>query len=216
MDDDLYQELSTVLALNTFSRCVKDTDGVLVYEHFNDNRLDVPPDILSRLGVMYPEHPDEWMGCPRHVFVNQWHPELPLDLKRHLGEPSIFDLIVAVSLLVEWHGRHVRKDIGELEIPPVSEFPVLNLDDDRRFNSEPQLTFEDLAFCKATKQLEQLGLGEWKENGRFELIYSLLGSTPIDLADTYRETCHLSALRLGGVEFLFPPNGRCFFSDENP
>lgn len=205
MDEDLYLELSTILALNTYARCLSDADGLAVYEHFNENRLEIPPDLLSRLGVMYPESPDEWLGCHRHIFANNWHPKLPLDLKRHPGEPSIFDLIVAVCLLVEWDGRHVRKGIRELEVPSVSEFPVLNLNDQRRFNSEPHLKFCDLAFCKAAKHLEKLGLGEWKASGQFELIDSLLGSSPIDLADSYTETRYLTALRLGGIEFLFPP-----------
>ena len=206
MDDDLYLQLATVLALNTFARWTKEPDGFAVYEHFNENRLEIPPDILSRLGVMYPEVPDKWMCCPRHVFVNNWRPGQPLDIKRHDGEPSIFDLIVAVCLLVEWDGRHVSEGIGALEVPPISEFPVLNLNDHKRFNSEPQFTFCDLVFCMAVKHLEYLGLGEWEENGRFELILPLLGSSPIDLADTYRETRHLMSLRLGGVEFLFPPD----------
>jgi hypothetical protein len=206
MDDSLYSELATVLALNTFARCIEDADGFAIYEHFNANRLGIPPDILSRLGVMRPEGPDKWLCSPRHVFANHWRPGQPLDFKRHDGEPSIFDLIVAVCLLVEWGGDRVREGIRELEVPPISEFPALNLKDHRRFNSEPQLTFCDLVFCKAARHLVHLGLGAWKENGRFELVFSLLGSSPIDLADTYRETRHLTSLRLGGAEFLFPPD----------
>lgn len=206
MDENLYQELSSVLALNTYSRCVSDADGLAVYEHFKENRLEIPPDILARLGVMQPEGPDKWLYAPRHVFHNNWRPGQPLELKRHAGEPSIFDLIVAACLLAEWDGHHVREGIKDLEVPPLSEFPDLDLDDQRRFNSEPQRTFCDLAFCKLACILERLGLGEWKDNGRFELIFSLLGSSPIDLADTYRETRQSTSVRLGGVSFLLPPD----------
>jgi len=205
MEENLYLELTTILALNTFSRCVYDATGHPVYEHFSENRLEVPPDILARLGVMRPEVPDQWMGSSRHFFSNGWTPRQPLVLKRHSGEPSIFDLIVAVCLIVEWDGRNVREGISELTVPPASEFPDLDLSDSTRFNSEPQLTFCDLAFCKAANRLELLGLGHWNECGQFELISSLLENSPIDLADTYDETRYVTAQRLGGVEYLFPP-----------
>ena len=206
MNEDLYFELSAVLALNTYARCVMDHDGYLVHEHFNGNRLGIPPDILSRLGVMHPLGTDAWRMSGRHFFPQGWSPKQPLALKRHDGEPSIFDLIVAVCMLVDWDRQFVSEGIGSLEVPPTSEFPELDMSNSTRFNSEPQLTFRDLVFCKAARQLERLGLGQWKDGGHFELIFPLLGDSPIDLADSYRETRHLMAQRLGGVRFLFPPD----------
>ena len=50
-----------VLALNTWSRCVSNNDGLAVYEYFNKNQLEIPPDIPARLGAMCPEGPNEWM-----------------------------------------------------------------------------------------------------------------------------------------------------------
>jgi hypothetical protein len=50
-----------VLALNTWSRCVSNNDGLAVYEQFNENRLEILPDILARRGAMCPEGPNEWM-----------------------------------------------------------------------------------------------------------------------------------------------------------
>jgi hypothetical protein len=202
MDETLYQELALVLALNTYSRCASDADGLAVYEHFNENQLGMPPDILARLGVMCPEGTDEWMFSPRHSFRNSWSPQKPLILKRHEGEPSVFDLLVATCLLVKWDGRRVRPGIRDLKIPPPSKFPELDLSDHGRFGSEPQLAFQDMSFCLAANRLHVLGLGQW--TGRFELITSLLGSSPIDLADTYSETRHVTAQRLGGIEKLFP------------
>ena len=205
MDENLYQELSLVLALNTYSRCVSDADGCAVYEHFNENGLDVPPDILARLGVMCPEAPDKRMCSPRHFFRNAWTPQKPLTLNRHEGEPSLFDLVVAVCLLVEWDGQQVRQGISARKVPPPSEFPELDLSDHGRFGSEPQLTFRDMSFWRAANRLHILGLGQWNENGRFELIRSLRGNrSPIDLAETYREARHITAERLGGSEKLFP------------
>ena len=50
-----------VLGLNTWSRCVSNNDRLAVYEQFNENRLEIPPDILARRGAMCPEGPNEWM-----------------------------------------------------------------------------------------------------------------------------------------------------------
>ena len=96
MERDLYRDLSVVLALNTYARCEADAKGRVVYEHFAENQLDIPPDILSRLGVMWPVAPDGSMHALSHYFLNGWSPQDPLNLTRHEGEPSLFDLIVAL------------------------------------------------------------------------------------------------------------------------
>lgn len=205
MEDNLYLNLVHVLALDTFARCVKDSEARAYYEHFCENRLEIPPDILSRLGVMKPMEPDNRMDALRHCFVSPWTPRQPLVLHRHDGAPSIFDLIVAVCMLLEWNDVQIQAKAGA-PVPSLSDFPELDLSDDRRFNSEPQMTFRSLVFHKAAHHIGRLGLGQWNEDNRFELISPLLGNSPIDLADSYDETRRLTALRLGEVHFLFPPN----------
>jgi hypothetical protein len=93
--------LSSVLALDTYGPCLSNAGGYAAYEHFYENRLEIAPDILARLGVMRPEDPDARMESSSNLFPEKWHPGQPLVLKRHKGEQSIFNLIVAVCHLVE-------------------------------------------------------------------------------------------------------------------
>lgn len=204
MDQEiLYNELVHALALIIYARCVAYEGSHAEYEHFNDNRLGMPPDILARLGVMRGTGPDEWLVSSRHIFERNWTPGMALDIKRHEGEPSVFDLIVAVCLMVDWD-HSITERLTDIGSPKLDKLPDLDLKDDRRFQSEPQIVFQYLAFKRAATCLEKLGLGEWNDEGGFSLIAPLTGEKPIDLADSYSASRHLTAKRLGGVKFLFP------------
>lgn len=201
--ENLYNELVRSLALIIYARCVAHDDTHAEYEHFNDNRLGMPPDILARLGVMRGTGPNEWLISSRHVFEGNWTPDMALDVKRHEGEPTVFDLIVAVCLMVDWD-RSITERLKEVGSPSLNKLPDLDLKDHRRFQSEPQIVFQYLAFKRAATCLEKLGLGEWNNEGDFSLISPLTGEQPIDLADSYSASRHLTAKRLGGVQSLFP------------
>lgn len=202
--NQMYFDLAHALALIVFARCVADDGADPCYSHFNENRLGIPPDILARLGVMRGLNPDQFMVSGSHAFINDWRPESPLRLARHPGEPSFFDLIVAVGLMVDWDQDSVGQ-IAHASGVPVNPPAAPDLKDHRRFRSETRLAFSAFAWRKAVACLEVLGLAGRTEAGRYALIPALGGSTPIALADSYQTTRHLAAQRLGGVRCLFPP-----------
>ena len=160
---------------------------------------------MARLGVMFPGRTDEWLCSQTHAFSNSWTPANELPLKRHIGEPSIFDLIISLCLLVDWDSQYIADQTPYATADSTVGFPSLDLRDHRRFQSPDQKRFDIMAFGSAAMLLIELGLGKWENEGSFSLIGSLQGDRPIDLADTYRETRHLTAGRLGGVKKLFPP-----------
>jgi hypothetical protein len=202
--DQLYLDLAEALALIVYGRCVAYDDEHAVYQHFNENRLGIPPDILARLGIMRGvSNVDFWMTSGAHAFLNDWTPDKPLQVRRHAGEPTLFDLIAATCLMIDWD-KEVSKHFPRSAWPVPEVVPSLDLKNERRFQSPEQLVFQFMALRKGAACIERLGLGEWDNEGRFELIYALRGSQPIDLADTYQQTRHLIAERLGGVRFLFP------------
>ena len=204
-DQELYHELANLLALNTFSRCVLSSNGYALYEHFNENHLGVAPDILARLGVMRPVGQNRWFWPGRHEFIRRWMPSDPFMVARHDGAPTIFDLIVATCLLVDWDSQYMPDNVTMLEVPSVQILPEIDISDERRFTSEPQLQFTRRVFLRAAAVVEQIWLGHWRPDGVFELISAIYGQRPIDLADTYAQTRNLTAKRLGDVELLFPP-----------
>lgn len=201
--DQMFDELAHALSLVVYARCVVDADSNAEYEHFCENNLEIAPDILARLGVMRPTDPDDLMLSARHVFEAEWFPEKPLPLKRHIGEPSLFDLILAVCWMVYWDNPITErfKELTPLSIDKPFE---LGLEDHRRFNSKQQIKFQYLAFRQAATCLEKLGLGEWVKDGGFELIPSLNGDGLIALVGSYHSIRRLTAKRLGGVQALFP------------
>lgn len=105
--------------------------------------------------------------------------------------------------MVDWD-KEVSKHFPRSEWLAPEVVPRLDLQNGHRFQSPEQRVFQFMALRKGAACIERLGLGAWDNEGRFELIHALLGSQPIDLADTYQQTRHLTAKRLGGVRFLFP------------
>ena len=137
-----------------------------------------------------------------HGFIDRWHPSKPLKLARHPGEPSVFELIVALCFLVDWDSQYRPKmtkggpALSAKDLPNID----LRLHEGRRITSGDDRVFEEEVFRLATVPLIKMGLGSWSDEGGFELIFSLRGERPIDLADTYYETRHNIAKRLGGEE----------------
>ncbi|MEP6019844.1 MAG: hypothetical protein ABJ251_15305 [Paracoccaceae bacterium] len=201
----LYARLAQAMALLIYRRCIDRGDGIAVYEHFNDNRLGVPADALARLGVMRPIGPDKWLVANAHEFITGWQPSKPQDLSRHSAEPSIFDLTISLCLLVDWDSQYMSKTLREKPVG-LDNFPPIDLLDHRRFSTSSQRAFDETAFRFATLPLIDLGLGSWSQEGGFKLVFSLTNDRPIDLADTYFETRHNMAKRMGGVQMLFPSN----------
>lgn len=209
LQDDQYNQLAHAIALLIYRRCIDVGDGIAVYEHYSENRLGVPADALSRLGVMRPIGPDKWLTANTHAFSGDWNPQTELDLIRHSGEPSIFDLIVSLCLMVDWDSQYMPENLQSEAPENLALLPQIDLRDHRRFSSSIQLDFDQRVFRFATLPLINLGLGNWCSEGGFSLIFSLReGGRPIDLADTYNETRHNMAEQLGGVKKLFPMVGR--------
>lgn len=202
--NQMYFDLADALAQIIFARCIADHDSDPYYDHYNENYLGIVPDMLARLGVMRGVRPDAALVSGSHVFEDGWRPHKPLTIKRHPGAPSIFDLIVAACLMVDWDRGQFRTMPQSWDVTNAPPAPAPDLTDHKRFRPEPQLALSFFAWRKAVACLEELGLVVWNEGGGWELIHGVSGSTPIDLARTYQTTRHLTAERLGGVRFLFP------------
>ena len=202
--DSQYTDLATAIALLIYRRCIDHGDGIAEYQHFGENQLGVPADALARLGVMRAIGPDKWLVAKTHVFKKGWHPATLTDLVRHAGEPSVFDLITSLCLLVDWDSQYMPNSMPHEKPLPLESLPQIDLCDQQRFATPTQKVFDAHVFRLATEPLVKLGLGHWSRKDGFKLIFSLTNDRPIGLSDTYMETRHNIAVRLGGVEKLFP------------
>lgn len=195
-----YDAIVWPLVLIIFARCQDHGDGVPEFEHYAENDFQEPSDILCRLGLMM----DKDGQGHRHVFPKNWTPKQPLELLRHIGEPTTFDLILTLCFLVDW-------DSGKLGDVRTTQFPVYSqlIDDlDLLSNDYSQTSsrrkFHEFAFFAGCQVLEDLGLGSWESGAGFKVVVELTEDSAIRFMDIYRQSRFNIANKLGGEDKLYP------------
>lgn len=154
--------------------------------------------MLSRLGVMI-----ELDGIGhRHGFPKGWRPVEPLNLVRHPGEPTVFDLVLGLCFLVDWDARSV--DFRNLQKSDRKQNPPKFDLDTTPFKTPERDAFQEFAFLTGCSVLENLGLGKWTEDAGFEVVPELSEDSRVRIMDIYRQSSFNLANRLGGYERLYP------------
>lgn len=195
-----YEAIVWPIALIIFARCQDSGDGIPEFEHHAENDFQEPSDILCRLGLMS----DRDGRNHRHVFSKNWKPRKPLDLTRHPGEPTTFDLILALCFLVDWDSGHfgdVRKT-KNLDLNQLIENFVPGLNVSRKTPEQRKL--QEYALFTGCSVLDELGLGSWRDGAGFEVVSDLSETSDIRIMDIYRQSRINIAMKLGGVDRLYP------------
>lgn len=194
-----YETLVRPLALMIYGRCVQHEDRPPAFEHLRENDFHEPVDMLVRLGLMTANDP---FGNS-HSFVDGWTPEKPLNLHRHPGEPTVFDLILGLCFYIDWDGRSgsapfdetgVLRNFDPKEAPPLFDASAVS-----PFATPERIAYQRFAFRAGCAVLEDLGL---KHGEHFTRPFFL--SDEDRLMDVYRLTRANLAKRLGNPEKLYP------------
>ncbi|WP_152986558.1 MULTISPECIES: hypothetical protein [unclassified Pseudovibrio] len=195
-----YEALVRSIALIIYGRCVDHGNGIPEFEHFAENDLQEPPDILSRLGIMT----DKDGRRHRHTFSFGWVPDKPLNLTRHQGEPTVFDLVLALCFLIDWDVARFG-DIGRVrDFDPTQAAPKFDLSATRPFTTIEREAFCEYAFLTGCALLEELGLGSWTVDARFEVLFELSQNSPIRIMSIYRGSRLNLIRKLGEKAKLYP------------
>lgn len=195
-----YETLAQAIAFLVFCDCTDHGNGVPEFEHFAENDLQEPPDILSRLGVMT----DKSGRRHCHSFNSGWTPNKQLGLIRHQGEPTYFDLVLALCFIIDWRALAYKNARLSKEFDPTlatDEFYSLVT---KLKNTEEHEMFHAYAFINGCALLEALGLGSWTENAGFKVVYDLSEDSSIRVMDIYRVSRQNLAQKLGGMSELYP------------
>lgn len=87
------------LAAELWGRTVEDTGRGPEYQHCCENDLELPAELLERLGYMY-----EIDGGMAHAFARNWRPGDPAAFTPHEPEVSDEDLKFALIFMDNWRG----------------------------------------------------------------------------------------------------------------
>ncbi len=195
-----YDDIVWPLVLLIFARRTDHGDGVPEFEHFAENDLQEPADVLCRLDLMT----DKDGSGLRHIFPTNWLPGRPLSLERHAGAPTAFDLVLVLCFLIDWDAGR----FGDVKSCSGSSFDKLVNDLDLRSEDWSQTSsrhgFHAFAVLTGCRVLEGLGLGGWTSGGRFKLLSELSSGSGICLMDIYRQSRANIANKLGGEDKLYP------------
>lgn len=205
-DDSLYEKIVLPIALLIYSRCYDEDDAKASFEHLAENGWEIPSDILTRLGIMEEVVENRTPGhC--HKFAEGWIVEDRIQIKRHPGEPTIFELIYTLCYILDWDAHNFRylpqKPVSDTSKPP----PALNLSSESRFTSGANKEFHEYGFRLGVEQILKLGLGRWRsdDNG-FKIIHVLqVSDTMFSLLDSYEESRFNLQKQLGSEVLLYPP-----------
>lgn len=195
-----YEAIVWPIALIIFARCRDSGDGIPEFEHFAENDFQEPSDILCRLGLMT----DRDGRNHRHVFSKNWKPKEPIELIRHPGEPTTFDLILALCFLVDWDSGHCG-DVRNIRSYDASQ--LIDNFDPRSNNwtrTSARFKFREFALFTGCALLEDLGLGSWVDGAGFEVVVELSEDSDIRYMDIYRQSRLNIANKLGGLDKLYP------------
>ncbi len=205
VDTEGYEGLVWPIALSIYFRCEDHGDGVAEFEHLGENDFDLPSDMLARLGMMRECDPGRALRPLRHTFRPGWTPAHGLQLQRHRGEPTVFDLIAANCFFVSWDSCSNRKTLAG-DGHTMTELPRLpDITANRRSAGPDRTRFAEFAFRLGASQLSRLGLGAWRDGGGFDVIDPLSGNGSFDLIDTYQYTRGNLISLLGSKDLLYPP-----------
>lgn len=135
-------------------------DGKARFEHFCENNMNAPCDMLARLGIM-----TEARAGMEHCFTSDWRTGMSHPVQRHQGEPSLDDLFLALKFYSEWFPKVVSKDSFQIagDRPALPNFsgPYAN---------ESRTQFHHWAMQNVIELLLKANLGNWAEDGRFKLF----------------------------------------------
>jgi hypothetical protein len=190
-DDAAYYNRALQLADAMRAHCGRSSNGELVLHPANENGFSDPCDALARLGVMKPYSVREprriWKPGDRFREISvlayeihyDWSPDHPLNLQRHPGEPSYYDLLRALCQQGWFHGISFRElgidyQTGRLE----SDF----IDD-----------------------LVARGFGSWSIDTGFVFDKDRPGCGWEAVSQDYHSSWLNLANKLGSEEALFPP-----------
>lgn len=156
--------------------------------------------MLCRLGLMN----DVDGTNHRHVFPKNWEPRKPLGLTRHPGEPTTFDLILALCFLVDWDSRHYGDVRNTTNLDANQSIDKFDPRLDEWTKPSARYNFHEFALFTGCSVLDELGLGSWRDGAGFEVVSELSETSDIRIMDIYRQSRINIARKLGGVDRLYP------------
>ncbi len=157
-----YEALAEALAIHVYSRCEEWPVGTVIYQHFAENNLNVPCEILARVGVMQPLPRDT-----AHAFRNNWAPGKPLTISRNEGEAPYDHLVLALVEIVRWF-RPTKGGHSEWTRVGTDRLPT-SVDMTPGPINQGQIALLAYANRRVAGILEELGYGRWNNDTEFEL-----------------------------------------------
>lgn len=196
MSSPTYENLVSIIANVIIGLSHDDSvgDGVARYQHFCENNLNAPCDILQRLGVMV-----ETPGGMGHSFRPSWVAGDDVTICRHSGEPAIEDLYIAIKFYADWFPKHVtRTSINPNRLRPPRPFFT------GTYSTPERKAFFEWAMECVINELVKVRAGRWSNKDKFVLNESFYGHKGLE--DYWRRRSEM-VQKFGGDECsIYPPN----------
>ena len=185
-----YSALATQIAKILWGMCDYEIDGRLQFTHNYENYLELPCDMLQRLGAMIDNE-------VAHQFAFSWEPHDPLPLTRHDGEPTTTDLAMGLTFYTQWFPRDSAASNRDVEA--TTDLVI----EDRQKLTPARRQYMTWAVQGACVLLEQAGAGSWNSDGMFVPLGEFVSDDNLSL-ERYVLSKRRMVEKLGSLGRLYP------------